>query len=431
MKVGYAVAQDGAYQAAGAPGDGANRGAVYVREKSASVSQAKGFVVEPDTSSGDLFGSAVDLAWPLLAVGAPGSGSDGAAWLYEYSADTETWVKMGNRINSASVGVAIESLGTSTSVSEGMMLVGGAGAAVLQVITIQGTPAPDDECGLPFEWSQLRPDARAGLLRTGGLGLNARNDSHTWLCHFAHHCARRRRPEPANGSGLASAMSAKECFDGCQAGGYACDQGAELRDHYWGCCNTLSCMQTCMMRVSGLSFSDCTAQVSITATPGSECEFTVAGRRYNVCRTFEASACQVEPTVQGGLYGCEIGSLPNASAIDPYCWIYKEGHGFESFGRGSEVGLLWDAASGGFMGGDSAGGISGGGGSYAYGSATGSGDSDDGSYYYDSGNWSGGSISGDGGDGGSYAHGSATGSGGSISEDSAGGDGAGSGSYSI
>lgn len=32
---------------------------------------------------------------------------------------------------------------------------------------------------------------------------------------------------------------------------------------------------------------------------GAECEFTVAGRRYNICLTFEESACQVEE-VRGG-----------------------------------------------------------------------------------------------------------------------------------
>jgi len=344
MRLGHAVAQDGPYQAAGAPGDGASRGAVYVREKSATVSQAKGFVVEPDTSSGDLFGSAVDLSWPFLAVGAPGAErSDGAAWLYEYIADRETWVKVGNRIDSASTGIAIDSLGTSTSVSGGVMLVGGAGAAVLQVRTIQSTPPPE-QCSLLLDWGHLRHDARAGLLRTGGMGLQARNDSHTWLCHFAHHCARRKQRGPVESAGWASAMSAKECFDGCRAGGYGCLQGSVLSDHYWGCCNALSCMQTCMMRVSGLSFDDCTHQVSITSSLGSECEFTVAGRRYNMCLTFEESACQVEPTVESGLYGCEIGSLPNISAIDPYCWVFKEGTtDFEPLGRGSEVGLIWNA----------------------------------------------------------------------------------------
>ena len=86
------------------------------------------------------------------------------------------------------------------------------------------------ECSLKADWNSLRQDAQAGLLRTGGLGQMANTSAHTWVCHFAHHCA-------------------------------------EMR----------------------------------------------------------------------------LGRTPNASAIDPYCWVYREDlHTFEAFGRGSEVGLTWD-----------------------------------------------------------------------------------------
>ena len=131
LKVGWSVAQNGAYQAAGAPAEASNRGAVYVREKSASVSQARGFVVEADTSSGALFGSAVALAWPYLLVGAPGYGSSGAGFLYEYSDNGGTWTKVGSRVDPAELGMSIASLGTSVAVSDGMVLIGAAGSAVL------------------------------------------------------------------------------------------------------------------------------------------------------------------------------------------------------------------------------------------------------------------------------------------------------------
>jgi len=138
-------------------------------------------------------------------------------------------------------------------------------------------------------------------------------------------------------------MNAKECFDGCNAGGYACGGDAELRDEYNdGCCNQLSCFQTCVMRVSGLSLSECSRQVH-NAADAPACTLSISGRMYHICDSFDESVCQVKPTVQSGLYGCHLGATPNASAIDPYCWIYREDlHSFEPFGQGSEVGLTWE-----------------------------------------------------------------------------------------
>ncbi len=144
LKVGWSVAQDGAYQAAGAPAEASNRGAVYVRQKTGSYYQARGFVVEADTSIGNLFGSAVALDWPYLAVGAPGYGSNGAGFLYEFSDDGGNWKKVGNRVDPAGLGLSIVSLGKSVAVSDGMVLIGGAGSAVLHVRTslLSTTPAP-------------------------------------------------------------------------------------------------------------------------------------------------------------------------------------------------------------------------------------------------------------------------------------------------
>jgi hypothetical protein len=136
LKVGWAVAQDGDFQAAGAPGESSNTGAVYVREVSSTVYRGKGFVVEPDTSSGNSFGSAVSLSWPFLAVGAPGRGPEGAAFLYQFSEQSGSWIKVGNRIDPAAVAMSIPSFGRSVAVSNGMVLVGGGGSALLQASTL-------------------------------------------------------------------------------------------------------------------------------------------------------------------------------------------------------------------------------------------------------------------------------------------------------
>ena len=138
MKVGWSVAQDGPYQAAGAPGDESNRGAVYVKEASETVYAGRGFVLEPDTSSGSLLGTAVALAWPFLAVGAPGRGAEGAAFLYQYNQQSNSWDKLGDRIDPAAVALSIPSFGRSVAVMSGMVLVGGGGSALLQYLA----PAP-------------------------------------------------------------------------------------------------------------------------------------------------------------------------------------------------------------------------------------------------------------------------------------------------
>ena len=135
LKVGWSVSQDGSIQAAGAPAEGSNRGAVYVREVPASP-QARGFVVEQDTAAGDLFGSAVALKWPFLAVGAPGHGSDGDAFLYEYNTESTTWIKVGDKMDPAGLGMLqMTSFGTSVALFVNMVLIGGAGSAALHVRT--------------------------------------------------------------------------------------------------------------------------------------------------------------------------------------------------------------------------------------------------------------------------------------------------------
>ncbi len=154
LKVGWAVVQDGSYQAAGAPGEGSNRGAVYVRQVSPTVYQAKGFVVEPDTVSGCTFGSAVALAWPFLAVGAVGCGPEGAAFLYEFSEQSGSWVKLGNRIDPASVALSIPVFGRTVAVSDQMVLVGGGGSVLLQYRAPTGSPTlVIHSCKIPLCWA--------------------------------------------------------------------------------------------------------------------------------------------------------------------------------------------------------------------------------------------------------------------------------------
>ena len=70
----------------------------------------------------------------------------------------------------------------------------------------------------------------------------------------------------------------------------------------------------------------------------STCEFEMAGRLYNVCG--EAATCPVPPTLESGLYGCEIGAMPSRDQIDPFCWVYNEKCGkFEMWGWASTIGL--------------------------------------------------------------------------------------------
>ena len=137
-------------------------------------------------------------------------------------------------------------------------------------------------------------------------------------------------------------MNAEECFDACKAGGYSCGGGTELREKDVGCCNRLSCFQACIMRVRGLSLSECSQQV-YDAAQGSACSLSISGFMYDICNGFGESTCEVSPTIESGLYGCHLGDTPNASAVDPYCWVYREDlQSFEPFGQGSQVGLTWD-----------------------------------------------------------------------------------------
>ncbi len=123
--VGYSVAQDNSYQAAGAPLESSNKGAVYVRQVTTTATTAKGYVVESDTSSGSYFGQAVALSWPYLAVGAPGHSPQGAAFLYTYNEQSSTWTKTGSRIDPAAVSMSTLEFGRAVAVADGVVLVGG------------------------------------------------------------------------------------------------------------------------------------------------------------------------------------------------------------------------------------------------------------------------------------------------------------------
>jgi hypothetical protein len=137
-----------------------------------------------------------------------------------------------------------------------------------------------------------------------------------------------------------SAIGISECEEECREAGYANPFDAERLDVYTGCCNRLSCAQACMSRVVGLSKRACKDMVH-TVAAGNKCNVVIHGRRYDVCGPRNADACQVEPTVEGGLHGCEIGSNAPTSIIDPFCWIYNEVlEHFVPYGPGSEVGLL-------------------------------------------------------------------------------------------
>ena len=124
-------------------------------------------------------------------------------------------------------------------------------------------------CSLPTDWKRLKPDGYAGNLRFGGLGTKITPDEnfHTWVCHYSHDCARRLDSTASGfGSGSVSgfgdhAVTASECYFGCKEAGYGCGVGVGLLDHYYGCCRALSCMQTCMMRVSGVSYQSCVDKV--------------------------------------------------------------------------------------------------------------------------------------------------------------------------
>ena len=269
------------------------------------------------------------------------------------------------------------------------------------------------ECQMSGGWTRLMPDARAGLLKTGGMGLQATTHAHTWVCHYSHRCASRfnssqltsgrkcdfsRRgrcgpqfnnitcggggaePIPSwavycneeNGwcgitdahrnaqastaydfeadsggycdgedTNAVTAYSVRECLDECREAGYSSLLGTQFPDVFSGCCNKLSCAQACMSRVNGLSVHACQDLVHSVAA-GNDCRVEVDGRGYHVCDLWNsnASACQVEPTVESALFGCRIGGKPLVGTMDPFCWIYDEREGcFVPFGPGSSVGL--------------------------------------------------------------------------------------------
>lgn len=100
--IGSNVAASDRYQAAGAPGWNDGVGLVFVREHTSVKCKERGVVQAPDTvaatTTGYKFGSALDLKWPLLAVGAPGhSANAGAAYIFMYQAGA--WVHIGERIH--------------------------------------------------------------------------------------------------------------------------------------------------------------------------------------------------------------------------------------------------------------------------------------------------------------------------------------------
>ena len=137
-----------------------------------------------------------------------------------------------------------------------------------------------------------------------------------------------------------SAIGISECVNECHMAGYANTFDAERLDVYTGCCNRLSCAQACMSRVVGLPKRDCKDMVR-TVAAGNRCDIVVHGRRYDLCGPRNANACQVEPTEEGGLHGCEIGEMAPTSFIDPFCWIYNEVlEHFVPYGPASAVGLL-------------------------------------------------------------------------------------------
>jgi len=237
------------------------------------------------------------------------------------------------------------------------------------------TPGPDDgvevwpyppdyewqRCHLPPDWSRLRPDGYDGLLRTGGLGLKMiPGYFHTWVCHYAHRCARRLGSDVwVPGTGTGSAMGARECEQSCALAGH--EYWAESYQ-YWdhngpaeplGCCGHLTCMQTCMMRVTGVDHAACIALVNevhqaFESAPSEyPCDVEIGGRQYNICGGGREPRLpgteRGEATLQGGLHGCEVGAKPSATAntTDPFCWVYDEFQArFEPFGHGSTVGLL-------------------------------------------------------------------------------------------
>ena len=205
-------------------------------------------------------------------------------------------------------------------------------------------------CALPGDWQRLKPDGYSHNLEVGGLGLKADDHFHTWVCHYSHHCARRRLNQTLTfAPGLNAATTAKECFEGCKAAGYECGLDVDLLDQYGGCCKEFSCLQTCMMRVAGVSNDTCAHEVNKAASTvidASNCEVSIQGRRYNLCGDLDSGSCVTAPTVASGLYGCALGAKPMKGQIDPFCWVYNERcDQFEPYGHGSVTGLISSSAA--------------------------------------------------------------------------------------
>ena len=127
LNIGYAVGQSDRYQAAGAPGYNDEMGLVFVRECTAVKSRARGVVQAPDTLTQTLqgyrFGAAVDLKWPLLAVGSPGhSDNRGAAYLFLYQAGV--WTPIGATIHRKTTETAPSMFGKAVALCGATLYVG-------------------------------------------------------------------------------------------------------------------------------------------------------------------------------------------------------------------------------------------------------------------------------------------------------------------
>ncbi len=147
-------------------------------------------MVEPETASGSLFGSAVALSWPFLAVGAPGRSPEGAAFLYEFSAGS--WIKIGSRIDPASVALSIPSFGRSIAVSHAMLLAGGSGSALLQVaqelLTTQPTLVIHALSLFLLHSHSIRAviDYSLSVLVALSWHIHVLASPQTWLCYACH-----------------------------------------------------------------------------------------------------------------------------------------------------------------------------------------------------------------------------------------------------
>jgi hypothetical protein len=171
---------------------------------------------------------------------------------------------------------------------------------------------------------------------------DGREEKHPALCRIKNS---RLGSGSGSGSGAGfgdNAVTANECYLGCKEAAYGSGFGVGLLDYYYGCCRALSCMQTCMMRVSGVSYQSCVDKVyEVSKAEANQCSLVVDRRTYDFCRAYDQSTCEVQPTIASGLKGCEIGAKPDISQMDPFCWVYNEGcKQFEPYGHGSTTKLI-------------------------------------------------------------------------------------------